>query len=348
MNTDTQLRLCERRTKTLIAVWCGLTFVLVVAVLYQIGPPAKAQSLAQSIRASEIVIVDPKGVERTHIGGHLPDAVPGRPRGEGTSANQQPVTTTFATASVKVNRSGEAGGFRGVRGRTYVATNQAVRVLIADGYRIQAARVLGGPDWIGSASIDARFIGGERFDIAAQLPDGAMPGEVPEMLRALLADRFKLIARLEAREAPIYALVPGRTDGALGPQLHRASVDCEALESKSTPVPPVVAGDPPRCANEIGGTLVGRGQRLAVLARMLSLFADRPVVDMSGLSGPFDFDVRFGGLNTPAGARSGAPAVETSEELFTAVREQLGLKLEPRRGPMEFLVIDHVERPTEN
>jgi uncharacterized protein (TIGR03435 family) len=253
----------------------------------------------------------------------------------------------FEVASVKVNRSGVVGGFRGTKGGTYVATNQPLRNLIAQAYGTAAARVAGGPAWIGAASTDTRFVGGDRFDITARLPEGTSEQQVPSMLRALLAERFKLVVHTETREAPIYALVIARGDGRLGPQLQKASIDCETAEAAGEVVAPSKPGEPVRCAREVGGTIMGRGQRLDALALMLSLFADRPVVDQTGLRGGFDFDVRFPELDTPLDGPASA-LTANGGGIFVAVREQLGLRLEPTRGPLEFVVVDSVEHPTEN
>jgi uncharacterized protein (TIGR03435 family) len=253
----------------------------------------------------------------------------------------------FDVASVRVNTSGTLGGFRGTKGRTYVATSQALRFVIADAYGVPAARVLEGPSWIGAASVDMRFVGGDRFDIMATLPEGTKINQVPAMLRMLLADRFKLVVHREMRELPIYALVTAREDGRLGPQLRRASIDCEAAEAAGDGIPPPAPGEPVRCAREVGGAIIGRGQPLSALARMLSLFSDRPVLDRTGLSGGFDFDVRFPELDNPPRGGAGDPGTDGGG-IFVAVQEELGLKLQPARGPLEFIVIDNVERPTEN
>ena len=168
------------------------------------------------------------------------------------------------------------------------------------------------------------------------------------MLRAMLADRFKLVTHTEMREAPMYALVMARTDGRFGPQLRKASVDCEAAAVAGQTLPSPKPGERGVCDSEIGGEMVGRGQRLTALARMLSLFAGRPVVDRTGLTGGFDFDLRFPELDTPPQGRSGGPAADTGGGIFAAVQEQLGLKLESIRGLLEFVVIDSVQHPTEN
>ncbi|MGH9238816.1 MAG: TIGR03435 family protein [Vicinamibacterales bacterium] len=261
-------------------------------------------------------------------------------------SSQSAAPVKFDVASVRVNRSGTPGGFRGTKGRIFIATNQSLRRVIADAYGIPADRVLGGPGWIGTASVSFLLVGGERFDIMATLPDGAKVNQVPAMLRALLANRFKLVVHTEMRELPIYALATAREDGRLGPQLKKASIDCEAVEAAGEVIPPPAPGEPQRCAREVGGAIIGRGQTLSALARMLSLFSDRPVLDRTGLSGGFDFDVRFPELNTPPGG-SGGPGPDGGG-IFVAVQEQLGLKLQPARGSLEFIVIDNVERPTEN
>jgi hypothetical protein len=155
----------------------------------------------------------------------------------------------------------------------YRATNVPLRYLIAAAYRMPVARVLGGPEWVGAASIDLRFVGGDRFDIAAKLPDGAPAPQVPSMLRTLLADRFKLIVHTEARDAPIYALVLARNDGKLGSRLRKAAVDCEArgtalaTPDTSAATAPSTQDEPGRCKLEVGGEILGRGQRLGTLVK---------------------------------------------------------------------------------
>jgi len=263
-------------------------------------------------------------------------------------AKRDGAVVTFEVASVRTNKSGLLGGFRGTKGRTYVATNQALLSVIADAYGVPAARVLDGPAWIGAASVDMRFVGGDRFDITATLPEGSAVNQVPAMLRAMLADRFKLVAHTEMREGPMYALVMARTDGRFGPQLRKAAVDCEAAAVAGQTPPSPKPGERGLCASEIGGEIVGRGQRLPALARMLSLFTGRPVVDRTGLTGGFDFDLRFPELDTPPQGRGGGPASDTGGGMFAAVQEQLGLKLESTRGPLEFVVIDSLDYPTDN
>lgn len=282
-------------------------------------------------------------------GGAITAQVSSQPQQERAAQPPSGEAVTFEVASVRPNKSGAlAGGRRVTRGRIYTATNASMRNVIASAYGIPAARVLGGPTWLGVASVDVRFVGGERFDIMATLPEGTTVSQVPAMLRALLADRFKLVAHTEMREAPMYALVIARSDGRLGPQLRQASIDCEAAEAAGEVIPRPKPGERGLCDSEIGGEIVGRGQRLGTLARSLSLFAERQVVDRTGLTGGFDFDLRFPELNTPPGGRGDGPGSDGAGGMFIAVQEQLGLKLESIRGPLEVVVIDSVEHPTEN
>jgi bla regulator protein BlaR1 len=273
-----------------------------------------------------------------------------------TVAQQQSIGNgvTFEVASIRANKSGRLDMPSGTKGRLYTATNIPLRNVIAAAYGMPAARVLGGPSWIGAASIEMRFIGGDRFDISAKLPEDTSADQVPAMLRALLADRFKLIAHSEIREATVYALVVARNDGRLGPQLRKASIDCEAAgavlpagpDAATVVAPELKTEDQGRCQREIGGEILGRGQRLSGLARMLSLFADRPVIDRTGLTGGFDFELRFLELATAPDATG--PRADPITGIFAAVQEQLGLKLESIRGNLEFIIIDSVEHPTEN
>jgi uncharacterized protein (TIGR03435 family) len=260
-------------------------------------------------------------------------------------APQTPQPVTFEVVSVKQNRSGELAMPQGTRGRTYTATNTPLRFVIAAAYGIPVARVVGGPSWLGNATVEMRQVGGDRFDIGATLPEGSTASQVPLMLRALLADRFKLLAHSEMRDAPMYALIVARADGRLGPRLRQASIDCEAATAAGKAIPPSNPGERGPCASEIGGEIVGRGQRLTALARMLTFFAGRPVVDKTNLTGGFDFDLRMPELETSSDGRSPA---DSGGGLFAAVQEQLGLKLDAIRAPLEFIVVDSVDRPTEN
>ena len=240
-------------------------------------------------------------------------------------AAQQPAPA-FEVASVKRNTSSDSEGSIGPRPGGYAATNVPLRLLITRANELRSFQVAGGPSWID----------GERFDVTARAPEGTPPNQILPMLRTLLAERFKLVAHIEKREQPVYALVTARADGRLGPKLKASTLNCSEQPAQSD-----------RCEmggsfTGSGGTLKGVGQPLAVLATHVSTAVDRIVQDRTGRTGGFDFELAWSssGLKPAAGAPSELPSV------FTALQEQLGLKLEPSRGPVEVLVIDSAERPT--
>ncbi len=231
----------------------------------------------------------------------------------------------FDAASVKPNVSGVRNQSQSTDGRTFHATNVPARTLIRQAYGLmfEDYRLVGAPDW-------TNF---ERFDVVATLPEQAPRSQVSAMLRALLADRFKLIAHTEIRESPTYALVLARKDGRLGPQLQHAEKDCSA--SPATQPGP---GEDNPCALRIGKEISGRGQPMSQLAKTLLQFAGRSIEDRTGLTGGFDFDIQASEI----GGDNDQPSI------FTAIQEQLGLKLETTKAPVEFVVVDGMERPTPN
>jgi uncharacterized protein (TIGR03435 family) len=165
------------------------------------------------------------------------------------------------------------------------------------------------------------------------------------MLRTVLAQRFNLVVHHETATRPIYELVRARSDGRIGPQLRHAGLDCEPLLA-SQPEPRE------RCILYAlpSGTLMLRRQSMPAFANALTLLLDRTVVDRTGLSGGFDADAQFdpSGLPGMLQLRSEERPPNDAGSLDTTLREQLGLKLESKRGPVRVLVIDRVDRPTEN
>jgi uncharacterized protein (TIGR03435 family) len=247
----------------------------------------------------------------------------------------------FEVASVKPNplRSGIRGhSFPGDR---FVATNVPLRDLVVIAYGkagqpLPDAQLLGGPSWIDS----------DRFDISATVGGDGLNGVAQKqlMLRALLTERFKLVVHTETRNLPIYALVLARKDRALGPQLHHSDIDCEALLASAP-------GRRERCILYAlpSGKLILRGQTMNALANAFTSVLERVVIDQTGLTGGFDADAEFNpeGLPGMAAPAAGADrAAATAPSLFTAIKEQLGLKLESTKGPVDVLVIDHAEQPT--
>jgi uncharacterized protein (TIGR03435 family) len=266
------------------------------------------------------------------------------------SAQDKP---SFEVASVKPNKSGDNRVMLGMQpGGRFTANNVTLRMLIRQAWRLQDFQIVGGPGWLGS----------DRFDIVAKAegnpaptPPGGPPGPLVLMLQSLLEERFKLAVHPEMRDMPIYALTLARSDGRLGPQLKKSDVDCAALagaRGRGAGQPPFPATDRPMCGTRIGpGTLASGAVSLSLLASNLSIFVQRTVVDKTGLAGTFDIDLTWTPDQIPQGPPPpGAPPLPPIDpngpSIFTAVQEQLGLKLESQRGPVEVLVIDRVEPPT--
>jgi uncharacterized protein (TIGR03435 family) len=148
----------------------------------------------------------------------------------------------------------------------------------------------------------------------------------------------------ESRELPVYALVLARNDKALGPKIRQTALDCAALRTGPVPDP----SKPSACGFRVGlGTMAAQGVGMNALAFTLSSSVGRVVLDRTGLSGDFDFDLSWTPDPLSGSASPAQPPTEANApSIFTALQEQLGLKLEPTRGPVEVLVIDNVEQPT--
>jgi uncharacterized protein (TIGR03435 family) len=257
----------------------------------------------------------------------------------------EPQKPVFEVSTVKRNVSGEARGESVFQSDRYMARNVRVRDLIAEAYRVRTFQITGGPDWIGS----------DRFDVVAKAatpfaltigPDGVrQPPQTPFlMLRELLKDRFKLVVHTEAREGPIYELAMARDDSRRGPQLRPPETDCAKLDPAGPPPPGGFCG-----GIRTGiGRLTGRTAPMRQLASVLTGVVQRQVVDRTNLPGVFDFDLEFSPMPLNADAADIAASVENAISLFTALQEQLGLKLQPQRGPIDYVVIDGVEPPSEN
>ena len=273
-----------------------------------------------------------------------------QPAGSDSASIAASSTATFEVASVKPNKSGDGRVMMAMppTGRI-TATNIPARLLLQQAYQVQPFQIIGAPNWTTS----------DRFDIVAKAPDGTAPELYRPMMRNLLVDRFKLKAHMETRDMPIYALVLARADGKLGPSLKSAKTDCEAIargRRGGPPPAPPQPGEPIECGFMIGnGNMNAGGMGMADLARSLSQSVNRFVIDKTGLNGRYDFQLTY----TPegrgfAGLPPGAPPVgaepaaadPNGASLFTALQEQLGLKLDSQKGPVDVLVIDSIEQPT--
>ena len=254
---------------------------------------------------------------------------------------------SFDVASVRLSTSSRVGAdWVFLPGGQFTATNTPALELIGAAYNIPTYRIVGGPEWINE----------DAFDVQARGNANVAVDEIRRMLRTLLADRFELRVRTESRALPIYALVLARNDGRMGPQLRTASPDA-CVDRGQLPVG-VPAGGLPSCRRLLGnpGRLSGRSVPLALLTTRLSESTRRVVIDRTGLAGLFDIDLQWGLTEAehgallqqiPAGITP--PAFDPSRpSLFTALEEQLGLRLESTTGPVDVIVIESIARPTAN
>jgi uncharacterized protein (TIGR03435 family) len=250
-----------------------------------------------------------------------------------------------------------------VRGNRVWSRNSTLRELIRAAYNLQylpRSFVAGGPTWIDSEVYVVEAVALEPFGPVEVLQ--TMPPDAAAMLRALLADRFKLQMRNETREAPLYELVVERDDGRLGPNLAVSDAPCISpfalVDLGTTTGGFAPAGDdrPWFCPVQIGPgpdgypRMVMRHVEISDLALFLGLFPnpalDRPIVDRTGLTDYYDLEIVWQDDTLSA---SSTDIVERAHPTLPgALRQQLGLRLERVRGPVEILVIDQVERPSEN
>jgi len=242
----------------------------------------------------------------------------------------------FEAASIKPSVPGTLRGstFEFLSGGGLRIINGTLRAILETAYEVREFQTLGGPGWVGS----------ERYDIlanSAAAPRGGTGGEDIKTtrlrLQALLAERFKLQVHRETRELPEYALEVAKG----GPKL----ADGDA---------PGVSDNTPTGIQRSCGQMIGTKTTMANLSLMLSRQLDRPVLDRTGLTGKYSFRFEWtpdaGRCSVPAdgAARESAPPPSSAPSIFTALQETLGLRLESIKGPVDSLVIDHAEKPSEN
>ena len=266
----------------------------------------------------------------------------------------------FEVASIKPSAPGAPGqAIAGLHidGAMVRCSALSLKLYLGMAYRLKNYEI-SAPDWMAS----------DRWDITAKLPDGSDAKQIPEMLQALLRDRFQMKMHRETREFPVYGLIIGKGE----------------LRLKESPADPATeGGEPPKqsvnvAASARGGTVVtygngsyltlgdnkfeGKKLPMSTIAAALARFADRPVVDMTDLKGNYDFTMEFSpedfrAMMVRAAIAQGSVVspdasklldASSGDTLFNAV-EKLGLRLEPRKAPIEMLVIDQaLKTPTEN
>jgi uncharacterized protein (TIGR03435 family) len=241
---------------------------------------------------------------------------------------QQVTAPQFDVVSIKRSAAAEPGGRNALDPGAYVGINVTLRRLLALAYQpLPNAQIVGGPEWMNSA----------RFDVQAKFTGTPTRPQVQQMLRAMIGDRFRLRSHMEARPTPVFALVrlrPGET----GPSLRRSSLDCS--NPAATRAPSAATAGPTCGFQYTDGLIRGRGVTLDQVAAELT--AGRTVVNRTGLDGGYDVDLRW----TPDATQ--VPGDDAPPTLATALRDQLGLRLEATTQTMDFLVIDSAERPGEN
>ena len=213
-----------------------------------------------------------------------------------------------------------------------LVVNAPARLMLMNAYGLQFSQLAGGPDWLSSDiwSIDARGQGNPTRD------------ELMVMLQSLLEDRFHLKAHHESREVPAYALTVGKK----GPRLPAAKEGSCAIPVTGRPEPTAPPCGRVRISMSPQGVLMeGGSASVSELARVLAIPLKRPVIDRTGLSGAYDIRLQFIG----DGPGTTPPPPDSAEAgIFTAIQEQLGLKLEAVKAPVDVVVIDHMERPSAN
>ena len=265
-------------------------------------------------------------------------------------------SAAFDVVSVKRFQADAGRPVRGdisvLPGGRFTAPSSTLRGLITAAYGLLDIQV-----------VDAgRLLGDNRFEIEGRTKPDVTIDEARAMVRSLLTERFALAVHRETRELPVYVMTMARDDRRPGPQLVPSGPECALPKGPSgLPPPPPPPGGPlvgrvlalngsaSRCGSLFfnstsGGHWSLRETTLARVAERLIDYLGRPVIDRTGLSGNFDVDVTYTPDN-PAVDASNAP---NAPSLMTALREQLGLRIEPSKAPVEVLIIDSVRQPTEN
>jgi bla regulator protein blaR1 len=283
---------------------------------------------------------------------------------EQTTAPPAPAPETelkFEVTSVK--KSGPPGQgiipFR-LQGGRFSVGQMTVTSLVTLAYGIQRFQLVGGPSWMNTDRFDINAI---SEDVPFQPTPPGTPNRMQLLVRTLLKERLALVTHNETRELPLSYLVMAREDRKLGERLRPFTIDCRALMADRakaakegappTPPAPLKPGEIPPCGMMGGlGRITAGSMSLANFAQMLGSMLNRPIYDRTNLTGTFDIQLEYTpdqmpqippGVTLPPGLTLPSP---DGPSLNTALQEQLGLKLDATRGPVDVLVIDSVEQPT--
>jgi uncharacterized protein (TIGR03435 family) len=263
---------------------------------------------------------------------------------------------SFEVATVKPSAAGDNRvAILGQPGGRMVVTNATFKMVMAMAYRVRDFQISGGPNWIAT----------DRWNIEAKAEEGSIPPRAgppdptvipPQllMMQSLIEDRFQLKMHRETKEMPVYELVVAKGGSKLKPSEDQSPI---RPPERGTPPPPLPqrGGPMPRGSMRMGrGDLEASGVPLANFVTGLSQQLGRTVIDKTDLKGLYDIKLQWApelgqGPVAPGGPEPPPPPADPSgPSIFTAVQEQLGLRLESTKGPVEVLVIDSVQKPTEN
>ncbi len=270
------------------------------------------------------------------------------------SVSAQSAPPSFQVASIKANNEHPPRRIARPLPAGYTAENASLKMLITNAYSLQSFQLIGGPAWMEA----------DGYDITAKSDTAIDRATALQMLQVLLAERFALKVHRETKELPVYELTIAKGGPKLPPSKEGS---CIAAPANGGPMPPPGPGQPPalRCGNALigfSGTVAGGKLKMADLVRTLANIMGRPVVDHTGFTDEFDLKLSFSpdqategmampvGMATPPGVAPGSmpPSDSDRPSIFAALQEQLGLKLSSAKGPVEVLVVDHVERPSAN
>jgi uncharacterized protein (TIGR03435 family) len=253
----------------------------------------------------------------------LPNAIAQTATAAVATPSQQNQALQFDVATIKQNKSGNFATAFNPRDNGYDVKNATLKMIVSFAYGIRYDLISGGPDWITT----------DRFDVEGKVLDPAIDKSHPLtdsqrnlMVQSLLADRFKLAVHFETKQLPMYNLVIAHG----GPHLQESKPDAKLTYGSNF------------------GDLQGSAIPSSTLASILSQQLQHTVVDQTGLTGKYDIKLKWESDHARPGPGDAASDPSGLPSLFTALQEQLGLKLESTKGPVQTLVIDHIERPSEN
>ena len=243
----------------------------------------------------------------------------------------------FEVVSIKRHVTLEAsGGIQTLPDGTMIMINQPIASLIRGAVPTPVREVIGAPDWVNT----------ERYDVTTKPPAGSTAAQRREMPARMFAERMKLVAHVEQRERDTFALVLARSDGKLGPNLKPSTLDCapRPAPAPGTTPPPVPPDARNRCGGSFGpGSIISGGTTMDLLVQSLGGLAGGPVNNRTGLKGFYSVELHFAPGLVSDDRRGDEPP-----QFLTALQEQLGLKLQPEKTMVPVLVIDSIERPSEN